>query len=276
MIDRVLDAFAHWLGERAAGAVRDSVALHAVRSACEFKGLYFEPNPADWPADVTAEVVGGLMPAKMIGVDSEFIESVIPAMQTYFDYLVLTGRWKRHNDERATRAALTRLGDLAPRFGDPGRQSMAGRVMQLAVDEGIDISDPAAISEFMQRFNEMPFEWRKRATDGTGGPLFDDDELAGFDEFDEPDDDDLDGPIDPVQRDLEVGISAALTRLVPLVNVRPDQGAAVSVPAADEEWAALAAGPGELGLVRARRDEHRCAAPGRHEVMVCEMGAARG
>lgn len=162
MIDRVVDAFDRWLEGRAPGAYRNSDVLDVVRSACEFKARYFEPNPADWPADVAGEVVGEVMPSKIIGVDPEFVAAIIPAMQVYLDFLVLTGRWKRHNDERATRAALTRLGDLAPRFGDPGGQSMVGRVLRLAVDEGIDISDPIAVSGFTQRFNEMPFEWRQR------------------------------------------------------------------------------------------------------------------
>ena len=59
---------------------------------------------------------------------------------------------------------------------------MVGRVLRLAVDEGIDISDPIAVSGFTQRFNEMPFEWRQRVTDHPDGAVFDLDELDGFDD----------------------------------------------------------------------------------------------
>src|SRR6478735_2629922 len=64
MIERVMNAFARWLVEQAPGSHRNSVVLEVVRTACEFKSLSFGPNPADWPADVTAEVLGEVMPAR--------------------------------------------------------------------------------------------------------------------------------------------------------------------------------------------------------------------
>ena len=43
---------------------------------------------------------------------------------------------------------------------------MASRLFGLALEEGVDPSDPAALSDFMERFNDMPYEWRKQLTDG--------------------------------------------------------------------------------------------------------------
>jgi hypothetical protein len=103
---------------------------------------------------------------------------------------------------------------------------MAGRVLQLAADEGVDFSDPTALDKFMDRFNQMPLEWRQRATDGPDAAY---------------DDTDGDGSLDPVGDGRDVGIATALGTLAPLVSVHLDQGASVTVPAADEEWAALAA-----------------------------------
>lgn len=227
MIDRVLDAFGRWLGERPPDARPDGLVLDVVRTACEFKSTYVDPNPANWTADVTTHIIGEVMPAKIIGADPGYVEVIVPGMRLYVDFLVQTGRWKPANDEGSTRAALARLGDLAPRFGDPARQSMAGRVLQLAADEGVDFSDPTALGEFMQRFNDMPLEWRQRATDGPD---------AGSD----PADGSRGRSLDPVGPARDAGIATALATLASLVSVRPDQGASVTVPAAGEEWAALA------------------------------------
>lgn len=230
MIDRVLGAFDRWLGERSPDPRQQAEVLDVVRTACEFKSTFAEPNPADWAPDVATHIVGEVMPAKIIGVDAAYVAAIVPGMLFYIDFLVQTGRWKPHNDELATRAALTRLGDLGPRFGDPDRQSMAGRVLQLAADEGVDFSDPTALDEFMQRFNSMPLEWRQRATDRPD---------AGLD----PTEIVQDEPPEPVRADRDLAIATALATLAPLVSVRPAQGASVTVPAAGEEWAALAATP---------------------------------
>jgi hypothetical protein len=231
MIDRVLKAFERWLGEQTPGVHRRSEIVDVARSACEFKAMYFEPNPADWPADTAAQVVGEVMPAKMIGVDAEFAAAVVPAMHIYFDFLVLTGRWKPHNDEPQSRLALGRPDELAARFGDTDRQSMAGRVMQLAFDEGVDLSDPDAVADFMQRYNAMPYEWRQRVTDGPIGGWFDDEP----DRAEEPEDE----PTDPVRQRIEAGIAAGLAALSPLITARLDRPTSVTVPSAENEWAGL-------------------------------------
>jgi hypothetical protein len=183
MIDRVLGAFDRWLAEREPNPQQFGETADIVRMACELKSSYLgEPNPADWNPVTAAEVVGQVIPRKVVGVDDRYIATLVPAMLTYVEFLVVTGRWKPHNDADATRAALSGLGDDLPRrFNDPGRLSMAGRLMQLAVDEGIDITEAGAIDGFMQRYNDMPYEWRKRLTDGSGmlphlpdNPRFDD------------------------------------------------------------------------------------------------------
>jgi hypothetical protein len=239
MIDRVLDAFDRWLAGRSPDARHHADVSDVVRTACELKSTFVEPNPADWSADVTTHIVGEVMPAKIIGVDPAYVATIIPGMQLYIDFLVQTGRWKPVNDEGATRAALIRLGDLAPRFGDPGRQSMAGRVLQVAADQGIDFSDPTALDEFLQRFNEMPLEWRQRMTDDPDAALSGSAEAGPGD----VDQDDENEPVDPLGPDRAAGIAGAITTLAGLVTRRRDPAAAVTVPAAEEEWAALAGTP---------------------------------
>ncbi len=227
-IDRVLNLFDRWLGERSSDPRQHAGVLQVVRAACEFKSMFVEPDPTDWPPLVATRIVGEVLPAKIIGADAAYVTAIVPAMQLYLDFLVQTGRWTRANDESSTRAALARLGDLAPRFGDPGRQSMAGKVLQLAADEGVDFGHPTALDEFMERFNHRPLEWRRRAT---GAPDTGVDAAAIND----------DTPGDPVPPDGGLGTGTAAAPPTPPNGVRPGHVASVTVPPAEEEWAALAA-----------------------------------
>ena len=166
MLDRVLDAFDRWLPERGPDEPND--ASDAVRTACELKASVLgQPNPADWDPLLATEVLGGIFPRKVLGVDEPYIRAIVPGMLSFIDFLTVTGRWKAHNDADATRTAVAALEpEMGERFADSDRLSMGGRVVQLALDENVDVSDPEALSGFIQRFNEMPLEWRKRLTDG--------------------------------------------------------------------------------------------------------------
>ena len=177
MRERVLGAFWHWLvkneppdrGHRA--PTLDDI-LDVVHTACELKAsMLDEPNPADWSPVVTRKVIGEVFPAKTVGVTAQYAATIAPAMLLYVDFLVDTGRWKSKNDVHRSRQALLDLADELPsRFADPSRETMASRLFGLALEEGIDLTDPAALSAFMERFNDMPYEWRKRLTDGPDLP----------------------------------------------------------------------------------------------------------
>ena len=99
MIDRVLGAFDRWLAEREPDPQRAGDTSDIVRTACEWKSSYLgEPNPADWSPAIAVEVVGQVIPRKVIDIDADYLTMLVPAMLTYVEFLVLTGRWKPHND----------------------------------------------------------------------------------------------------------------------------------------------------------------------------------
>lgn len=168
MRGRVLGAFGRWLTEHPVVGHDHGEVLDVVHTACELKASVLdEPNPADWSPSSLRDVIGEVFPAKTVGVDEHYARTIVPAMLGYLDFLAATGRWKPQNSLQGSRLALLGLAeDLPARFGDPSRMSMASRLFGLAIEEGIDPSDPAALSDFMERFNEMPYEWRKRLTDG--------------------------------------------------------------------------------------------------------------
>ena len=149
MRERVLGAFWHWLvkneppdrGHRA--PTLDDI-LDVVHTACELKAsMLDEPNPADWSPVVTRKVIGEVFPAKTVGVTAQYAATITPAMLLYVDFLVDTGRWKSKNDVHRSRQALLDLADELPsRFADPSRETMASRLFGLALEEGIDLTDP--------------------------------------------------------------------------------------------------------------------------------------
>src|SRR5664280_1812433 len=173
-------------------------------------------------------------------------------MLTYVEFLVVTGRWKPHNDADATRAALSALGDdLQGRFTDPDRLSMAGRLMQLAVDEGIDITEAGALDGFMQRYNEMPYEWRKRLTDGSGmlphlpdNPRFDDPGLWDEESDNQESDDDEIGGLGAFgAEDILADLRATIDAGIAAIGFEVDKPLRITVPDARSELAALLGTP---------------------------------
>src|ERR1700712_4787143 len=167
MRDRVLGAYDRWLAAGNTPAENSAIFIDVAHTACEFKdNIFGDPNPADWPPGMFTELIGEVFPAKTVGVDAKYSPSIIPAMLSYLDFLLQTGRWKPHNDAEGSRRELLSLSSSLPdRFSDPSRMSMAGRLINLALEEGIDPSDTAAMSGFIERFNQMPIEWRRKATD---------------------------------------------------------------------------------------------------------------
>ena len=253
MIDRVLGAFDRWLAQREPDPQRFGDIAGIVRIACDMKSDYLgEPNPADWSPATAAEVVGQVIPRKVVGVDDRYIATLVPAMLTYVEFLVVTGRWKPHNDADATRAALSSLGDDLPRrFTDPGRLSTAGRLMQLAVDEGIDITEAGALDGFMQRYNDMPYEWRKRLTDGSGmlphlpdDPRFDDPQLWEEESDEQESDYDEIGELGAFSaEDILADLRATIDAGIAAIGFEADKAVRITVPDGRSELTALLGTP---------------------------------
>ena len=252
MIDRVLGAFDRWLAEREPDPQRYGDTSDIVRTACEWKSGYLgEPNPADWSPAIAVEVVGQVIPRKVIDIDAGYLAMLVPAMLRYVEFLVLTGRWKPHNDAEATRAALSALADDLPRrFSDPNRLSMADRLMQLAVDEGFDITEPGALEGFMQHYNDMPYELRKRLTDSEGmlpellDELgFDDPGLWDEESDDESDEADVGALVQLDVEDMGADLQAAIDGGIAAIGFEVDKPSRITVPDARSELDALLGTP---------------------------------
>ena len=232
MRSRVLGAFERWLDARVPAGPAPVDLLYTVRTACQFKDSSLDsPNPSDWSPDLVDEVIGDLFPRKLIGVDPDYVAAIVPAMHVYLDFLTETGRWKAGNDLLATRQALDGLvAELPLRIGNPMYQGAAGRMMQMAIDEGIDITDEGAIAEVIERFNAMPEDFRRGLTAGDG---FDDVVEAG--DFDE------DAFFGADAEDLTPEQWAALAIDIGLrgIDIDVDRPISVEIPAADIEAAAF-------------------------------------
>jgi hypothetical protein len=221
MRSRVLGAFERWLDERVpAGRAREDV-LYTVRTACEFKdGSLDSPNPSDWSPDLVDEIIGDIFPRKIVGVDSDE-----------------TGRWKTGNDLLATRRALDGLATEMPlRVGNPMYQGMAGRMIQMAIDQGVDITAEGAMDEVVARFNAMPESFRRGLTPGEG---FDDFVQAGEDDEDDEDDEDALFGVDDKDVTLDQGTALALELALRGNNIDFKRPISVEIPAAGVEAAAL-------------------------------------
>ena len=232
MRSRVLGAFERWLDARLpAGPARGDV-LRTVQTACEFKDTSLDsPNPADWSPDLVDEIIGHLFPRKLIGVDPEYTAAIVPAMHLYLDFLAETSRWKAGNDLLATRRALDGLATELPlRVGNPKYQGIAGRMVQMAIDEGIDITDEGAMAEAIERFNAMPEGFRRGLTPGDGFDDFVEAGGGGEDALFGDDDEEL-TPEQWTALAIELGLRGN--------DIDFNRPIRVEIPAADVEAAAL-------------------------------------
>lgn len=162
---RLLAGFTAWLAKR---DVTDDPETYfdVVETALDLKESHLGlAVPAEWDAELVDVVVGELMPAKVLA-DEDYARIVAPAMRAYLTFLAETGRWQ--TGDVARRQALARLDVLEPelpaRFTGFENKSFGARVAMLAQDEGVDLDDQEQLSAFVERFNAMPYEWRKQAT----------------------------------------------------------------------------------------------------------------
>ena len=97
-------------------------------------------------------------PDKVTVFDPEDTRDTIPALRDLLAFLADTGR--------LTDAAARRLGreldQVAPRFADavmdPSRWGMARSITQAMVTDGVDITDPAAVQDWIARYDESTQE----------------------------------------------------------------------------------------------------------------------
>lgn len=218
-IGRVAIAFLHWLDDHPSGTLRADDLLLAVTQLAHIKAALGVTNPADWPAETIDEIAAVIAEQPHLDPDGDLARHGAAALSIFVDFLVETGRWKPHNDERASRAAIDRARSAALAAPDP-----TGPV------------------------DRLPVQWSTRlsGTDGAGGAdgagadhrL----DVGDADDFDEWEDDlaatadDLD-PADP-------GLLAdAAALFVQATGLGPGDVVPVAVPPVEEEWAALSGTP---------------------------------
>lgn len=166
-VERIASQFAGWRGEPLTDDESDIIS-----TIFDLQHNYLDErlSPRAWTPEDYLYVVTEVLPGKVLA-DDEYFASLGKLAGPFGRFLAERSRepW----EPEALEAASRRLDDFARDVTDPayrsGRHSMGARVSALAMEEGVDFTDPAAVQAFNERFNAMPYEWRKAATDP--GPL---------------------------------------------------------------------------------------------------------
>jgi hypothetical protein len=164
-MDKISAEFSRWAaapdrelsGEPAADAAEVELLLGLVRDQL---GL---DDPARLKPGDLEELLLDVYPRKVTVFDAEDTQDTIPALRDLLAFLADTGR--------LTGPAARRLGgeldQVGPRFADavmdPSRWGMARSLTQAMVTDGVDISDSAAVQDWIAAYNastpQTPQDW---------------------------------------------------------------------------------------------------------------------
>lgn len=164
-MDAISAEFSRWAaapdrelsGEPAADAAEVDLLLGLVRDQL---GL---DDPARLKPGDLEELLLDVYPRKVTVFDAEDIKDTIPAVRDLLAFLAGTGRLT----DSAARRLGRELDRTAPRFADavmdPSRWGMARSLTQAMVTDGVDITDSAAVQEWIAAYNanapETPEDW---------------------------------------------------------------------------------------------------------------------
>jgi hypothetical protein len=156
--DELLGRFAAWAERRVPEA--DPGLVHF---ALDYKWGYGDGHLGRWiTADLT-DLLIGWFPRK-VSVATDEVERVVPSLRAFLDWLAEEALLDPASDRPA--ALRTTLERLAPRFlaamDEPSRYGPAKSLVALMQSSGVDVTDQAAISGFIGRFNELPEQERRR------------------------------------------------------------------------------------------------------------------
>lgn len=158
-MDAISAEFSRWAaapgrelsGEPAADAAEVDLLLGLVRDQL---GL---DDPARLKPGDLEELLLDVYPRKVTVFDAADVQDTIPAVRDLLAFLADTGRLT----DSAARRLGRELDGMAPRFADavmdPSRWGMARSLTQAMVTEGVDITDSAAVQEWIAAYNaNMP------------------------------------------------------------------------------------------------------------------------
>ncbi|TRW45044.1 hypothetical protein [Georgenia yuyongxinii] len=145
--------------------VKDSTWL--VGAAIDLKRDWLgSADPTAWSgADIRA-VLTELFPTRVV-LEPGDGQLLTPTITLYLTFLLQTERLRTDLSEPQLTALMEALAAEVPRaLAAPSGRSMGGNIMAYAVEQGVDVSDPAAIAAFMQHYNSLPRADRVAISDG--------------------------------------------------------------------------------------------------------------
>jgi len=157
-MDAISAEFSRWAatpgrelsGEPAADAAEAELLLGLLRDQL---GL---DDPARLKPGDLEELLLDVYPRKVTVFDPADVQDTIPALRDLLAFLAGTGRL----GDSAARRLGRELDRLAPRFADavmdPSRWGMARSLTQAMVTEGVDITDSAAVQDWIAAYNANP------------------------------------------------------------------------------------------------------------------------
>jgi len=173
----ILASFRVWLSQQgsAQASTIDELAGD-VGIVLDWKWGYADGLLASWSVLDVAEFLLEWCPRKL-SVPPENCNSILVALRQWLGYLDAGNLLTSATGPAVLINAIDALrGDFVAAMGDRSKFGQAKTVVSLAVDDGVDVSDPQQFQEFVERFNQLSIDERHRLLPDslfdTGPPQF--------------------------------------------------------------------------------------------------------
>lgn len=153
MSQRLLGDFSLWS--------EDAMAAEDARIALDYKLACGDTGLGFWTHDQVDDFFLGYLPAKVL-LSEEQVGETVEAICSFFDFLEDIGELTEDSDpaRELVAHAESHIAEIEELMADPSTGGPSKRILMAMLDDGVDIEDGAAVSEWIEAFNAGPVEAR--------------------------------------------------------------------------------------------------------------------
>lgn len=168
LFDAALDA---WCAGRGYDDDWAGLVAYAGHAMADFRARYSEGDPSVSESVALSEFLLDFAPRKL-SFESGELERFPQAVVEVFRFLGATGRMPADDAETLAEAALSAADQFVERAKDPRNFGLAKAMTTAMVEDGVDLSDQAAVNRWIADYNALPEDERHRRVPAFAQPSF--------------------------------------------------------------------------------------------------------
>lgn len=168
LFDAALDG---WCAGRGYDDDWAGLVTYAGHAMADFRARYGEDDPSVSESAALSEFLLDFAPRKL-GFESGELERFPQAVAEVFRFLGATGQMPPDEADKLAEAALSAADQFVERAKDPQNFGLAKAMTTAMVEDGVDLSDQAAVNRWIADYNSLPQDERHRRVPAFARPSF--------------------------------------------------------------------------------------------------------